>query len=144
MPWYKRLFGTRKKNRPMNLRTYAGANKGRLFSDFFSNSKSADAELAPALRTLRDRSRELARNDSYVKRYLALLSANVIGTKGIRLSCKARDDNAPLDIVGNQIVEREFAKWCKKESCTVTGKLSFVDAQKLFVETLAREWRMFS
>ena len=139
MPWYKRLFGTRKKNRPINLRTYAGANKGRLFADFFSNSKSADAELAPALRTLRDRSRELARNDSYVKRYLALLSANVIGTKGIRLSCKARDDNGQLDIVGNQIIEREFAKWCKKESCTVTGKLSFIDAQKLFVETLARD-----
>ena len=82
---------------------------------------------------------ELARNDSYVKRYLALLSANVIGTKGIRLSCKARDDNGQLDIIGNQIVEREFAKWCKKESCTVTGKLSFIDAQKLFVETLARD-----
>lgn len=121
------------------MRSYAGAQKGRLFADFFSNSKSADAELAPALRTLRDRSRELARNDSYVKRYLALLSANVVGTKGIRLSCKARDDNGQLDIVGNQIIEREFARWCKKANCTVTGKLSFIDAQKLFIETLARD-----
>lgn len=139
MPWYKRVFNRRKKARPLNLRSYAGAQKGRLFADFFSNSKSADAELAPALRTLRDRSRELARNDSYVKRYLALLSANVVGTKGIRLSCKARDDNGQLDIVGNQIIEREFARWCKKANCTVTGKLSFIDAQKLFIETLARD-----
>ncbi len=139
MPWYKRIFNRRKKARPLNLRSYAGAQKGRLFADFFSNSKSADAELAPALRTLRDRSRELARNDSYVKRYLALLSANVVGTKGIRLSCKARDDNGQLDIVGNQIIEREFARWCKKANCTVTGKLSFIDAQKLFIETLARD-----
>jgi lambda family phage portal protein len=139
MPWYKRIFNRRKKAKPLNLRSYAGAQKGRLFADFFSNSKSADAELAPALRTLRDRSRELARNDSYVKRYLALLSANVVGTKGIRLSCKARDDNGQLDLVGNQIIEREFAKWCKKDNCTVTGKLSFIDAQKLFIETLARD-----
>ena len=139
MPWYKRIFNRRKKAKPLNLRSYAGAQKGRLFADFFSNSKSADAELAPALRTLRDRSRELARNDSYVKRYLALLSANVVGTKGIRLSCKARDDNGQLDLVGNQIIEREFAKWCKKANCTVTGKLSFIDAQKLFIETLARD-----
>ena len=139
MPWYKRIFNRRKKARPLNLRSYAGAQKGRLFADFFSNSKSADAELAPALRTLRDRSRELARNDSYVKRYLALLSANVVGTKGIRLSCKARDDNGQLDLVGNQIIEREFARWCKKANCTVTGKLSFIDAQKLFIETLARD-----
>ena len=52
MPWYKRIFNRRKKAKPLNLRSYAGAQKGRLFADFFSNSKSADAELAPALRTL--------------------------------------------------------------------------------------------
>ena len=139
MPWYKRIFNRRQKNRPINYRSYAGAQRGRLFADFLSVSKSADAELGPALRTLRDRSRELARNDSYVKRYLALLSANVVGTKGIRLSCKARDDNGQLDIVGNKIIEQQFAKWCKKENCTVTGTLSFIDAQKLFIETLARD-----
>tara|TARA_R110000823_G_scaffold2482_4_gene10069 strand:- start:50 stop:1531 length:1482 start_codon:yes stop_codon:yes gene_type:complete len=139
MPWYKKLFNRRTKNKPFNFRSYAGAQRGRLFADFLSSSKSADAELGPALRTLRDRSRELSRNDSYVKRYLHLLSANVVGTKGIRLSCKARDDNGQLDIVGNQIIEREFAKWCKKQNCTVTGKLSFVDAQQLFVTTLARD-----
>ena len=139
MPWYKKLFNKRIKSRPINFRSYAGAQKGRLFADFLSTSKSADAEIGPALRTLRDRSRELARNDSYVRRYLHLLSANVVGTKGIRLSCKARDDNGQLDLIGNQIIEREFAKWCKKESCTVTGKLSFIDAQKLFMETLARD-----
>ena len=139
MPWYKKLFNRRTKNKPFNFRSYAGAQRGRLFADFLSSSKSADAELGPALRTLRDRSRELSRNDSYVKRYLHLLSANVVGTKGIRLSCKARDDNGQLDLVGNQIIEREFAKWCKKQNCTVTGKLSFVDAQQLFVTTLARD-----
>tara|TARA_R100000664_G_scaffold34142_1_gene54348 strand:- start:11320 stop:12804 length:1485 start_codon:yes stop_codon:yes gene_type:complete len=139
MSWYKRIFSGRRKRKPIVYRSYAGANKGRLFADFFSNSKSADAELIPALRTLRDRSRELARNDSYVKRYLSLLSSNVIGTKGIRLSCKARDDNGSLDIIGNRIIETEFAKWTRKENCTVTGKLSFIDAQKLFIETLARD-----
>ena len=139
MPWYKRIFGGRTRKKIPHLRSYAGANKGRLFADFFSTSKSADAELGPALRTLRDRSRELSRNDSYVRRYLALLSSNVIGTKGIRLSCKARDDNGTLDIVGNRIIEQEFARWCRKENCTVTGKLSFIDAQKLFIETLARD-----
>lgn len=123
----------------MSFRTYAGAQKGRLFADFFSTSRSADAELSPALRTLRDRSRELSRNDAYVKRYLALLSANVVGTKGIRLSSKARDDNGQLDLVGNRIIETEFAKWCEKENCTVTGQLSFIDSQKLFIETLARD-----
>jgi len=139
MPWYQRIFRRRKKPKQTNFRSYAGANKGRLFADFLANSKSADAELSTVLRTLRDRSRELSRNDSYVRRYLALLGSNVVGQKGIRLSCKARDENGQLDIVGNQIIEREFAKWCKKESCTVTGKLSFIDAQKLFIETLARD-----
>lgn len=138
MAWYNRIFQRRKKQK-IQYRSYAGANKGRLFADFLATSKSADAEIGPALRTLRDRSRELARNDSYVKRYLALLSSNIVGKQGIRLSCKARDDNGQLDIIGNQIIEREFAKWCRKDNCTVTGKLSFIDSQRLFIETLARD-----
>ena len=40
-------------------------------------------------------------------------------------------------LLGRQIIEREFANWGK--ACTVDGRLSWVDAQKLFVETVARD-----
>ena len=42
-----------------------------------------------------DRARELARNDSYIARYLNLMVSNVIGKHGVRISSKSRNDNMP-------------------------------------------------
>ena len=65
MAWYDR-FRTQKNRKVTSLpkfRRYKGANTGRLFSDFTASSTSADAEIKDQLRILRDRSRDLARND---------------------------------------------------------------------------------
>ena len=62
------------------LRNYAGANTGRLFADWLSgSSKSADAELRPALRTLRERSRDLERNSDYGRRFIEMVKVGAIG-----------------------------------------------------------------
>ena len=141
MAWYDNIINRRKKDKTIKLskRTYQGANIGRLFSDFSSTSKSADSEIQPNIRILRARARELARNDSYVARYLNLMISNVVGKSGIRISSKARDDNGTLDIVANQQIEAAWKQWCKKGICVANGRMSFLDAQKLFVETLYRD-----
>ena len=111
----------------------------RLFSDFMQTSTSADAEIKDQLRLLRDRSRDLARNDSYVQRYLNLMQSNIVGSNGIRLSMKARNDDGSLDLLANRQIEQQWQKWCRLGSCTTNGRLSFIDCQKLFVESLARD-----
>ena len=120
-------------------RAFAGASTGRLFADFASMTRSADSELRPALRTLRNRCRELARNDEYVRRYLQLLKTNVVGPQGVSVQAKARNSDNSLDAPGNKIVEKAWARWSKVGNCTVDGRLSFVDAQRLVVETVARD-----
>ena len=60
-------------------RQYAAASTSRLYSDFFDSNRSADSELYPVIRRMRNRSRDLARNNEYVKRYLDLLKNNVVG-----------------------------------------------------------------
>lgn len=120
-------------------RSFKAASSGRLFSDFFGSSSSADQELRHALVTMRNRSRELARNDSYVARYLNLLASNVVGHNGVRVNVKARDEDQTLDVIGNTIIERSWKKWSKKGNCTVDGQLSFLDCQKMFIEALARD-----
>lgn len=120
-------------------RSFKGASTGRLFTDFFGSSSSADQELRHALVTLRNRSRELSRNDAYVARYLNLLSANVVGHNGVRVNVKARNEDQTLDVIGNTIIERSWKKWSKKGNCTVDGQLSFLDCQKMFIEALARD-----
>tara|TARA_R100000734_G_C3319286_1_gene114979 strand:+ start:4943 stop:6430 length:1488 start_codon:yes stop_codon:yes gene_type:complete len=141
MAWYDNLLTRRKKEKKIKLqaRSYKGAGKGRLFSDFLGFSASADQELRNSLVTLRNRSRELARNDAYVKRYFHLLSTNVIGHNGIRVSCKSRDANGSLDVEANKIIEDAWKAWGKKGMCTIDAQMSFLDCQKMFIEALARD-----
>ena len=141
MAWYDNLLGRRKQQKSIKLsqRTFQGANTGRLFSDFSSTSASADSEIQPNIRILRARARELARNDSYVARYLNLMISNVVGRSGIRISSKARDDNGSLDMSANQQIESAWKQWSKKGICVANGRMSFLDAQKLMVETLYRD-----
>jgi len=120
-------------------RSFKGAQGGRLFADFFSSSASADQELRQALVTLRNRSRELSRNDAYVARYLNLLTSNVVGHNGIRVNAKSRDGDGTLDTVANSTIETAWKKWSKKGNCTVDGQMSMIDCQKMFIEALARD-----
>lgn len=138
MAWYDNLLG-RKKKQVTFKRSYAGANTGRLFSDFLTNSTSADAEIKDNIRVLRDRARELSRNDSYIARYLNLMVSNVIGDSGVRISSKARNDDQSLDIGANLLIERAWKEWSQLGNCTVNGRLSFLDCQKIFMEALARD-----
>jgi capsid protein len=129
----------RRKTSPPKRRGYAGVNTSRLFADFSTMTRSSDAELKPALRVLRNRCRELARNDEYVRRYLGLLKTNVVGPYGVNVQAKARNADGSLDAPGNKIVENAWKAWGQRGNCTVDGRLSWVDAQRLFVETLARD-----
>ena len=129
-------FRRRKKRQK---RAFAGANTGRLFADFVTSNRSADAEIRPALRTLRQRCRDLARNDEYVRRFITLLKTNVVGENGVSLQSAKRDADGSLDALGNAIIERGWKAWGRLGSPTVDGGLSWIDAQRLFIETLARD-----
>lgn len=120
-------------------RSYHAANTGRLFADFMASSRSPDSELRPDLVLMRNRSRELARNDVYVKRFLNLLKTNVVGDKGMTLQVKARNTNGSLDSIGNQIIEDAFAQFALKGNCTADGRLSWIDLQKYVIEAAARD-----
>ena len=60
----------KRRKMPSGRRSYSGANQGRLFADFLASNTSADAELNNSLTVLRNRSRDLARNNEYAKRFL--------------------------------------------------------------------------
>ena len=139
MAWYNNIFGNNNKPKRKFKRSYAGANTGRLFADFLTSSTSADAEIKNNIRLLRDRSRELARNDPYISRYLNLMVSNVVGKHGIRVSSKSRNDNGSLDLAANQLIERAWKEWSQIGNCTINERMTFLDCQKIFVETLFRD-----
>jgi lambda family phage portal protein len=124
-------------------RSYAGADSGRLFSDFIASSFSADSELKTALPLLRNRSRDLARNNEYAKRFLNLIKTNVVGESGFSMQVRARNEDRSLDVAGNAIVENAFASWSRLGNVDVTGRLSWLDCQRVVAETLARDGEVF-
>lgn len=129
----------KRKQKPPAKRQYAGAQIGRLFNDFVASSRSPDEEIKAALAVLRNRCRDLARNNEYAKRYIQLAKANVVGERGVSIQVKARNDNGTMDVFGNDVIERAWKQWGRKGTCTVDGRLSWVDAQRLFIENLVRD-----
>jgi lambda family phage portal protein len=128
-----------RKSRKAVKRGYSGAQGGRLFADFITSQRSADSEIRFNLKTLRDRCRDLSRNNEYARRYLHLIKTNVVGDRGITLQMKAMNVDGTLDAGANNIVEREWRRWCDVGNCTVDGKMSFIDAQALVAESMARD-----
>lgn len=120
-------------------RGFDAAKIDRLTADWSTVSRSADAELSNALRIMRARSRDAVVNDDYAKRYLQLVRTNVIGPNGIQLQVKSRDPDGALDTDANRIIESAWRDWGRLGVCTVDGRMSWIDAQKLFVSSLARD-----
>lgn len=120
-------------------RGFAAARIDRLTSSFRPSYTSVDQEIFRDLAVLRGRSRELANNDPYVKKFLQLCKANVVGPTGIALQSQAKDTNGKLDKGATRQIEDAFARWSKRGVCDVTGKLSWTDVQELVIETVARD-----
>lgn len=104
-----------------------------------ANIASADAEIHRSLRTLRSRSRDLCMNNDYARRFLKKTSVNIVGNNGIRLQVRAESKDGVLLREANDKIQQEFNKWSKKGVSTVCGRLSWIDCQRIFIESVARD-----
>jgi lambda family phage portal protein len=139
--WVRGLIGKRKT--APRRRAFDAANTGRLFSDWLTLTKSADADIRYTLKAMRARSRDLTQNNDYARRYLDLVAANVVGPRGIQLQVRAREPDGRLDQVANQLLEAEWHAWGRAGTCTVDGRLSWVDAQRVAIESVVRDGEVF-
>lgn len=114
-----------------------------MFSDFIQSSFSADSQLRYNLEVLRNRSRELVRDNEFARRYVNLMKTNIVGDKGFHLQVKATNDDGSLDAPGNTIIENAFKSWGRLGNPTVDGRLTWLDCQKYAIETLVRDGEVF-
>ena len=120
-------------------RGYSGAISSRLTGDWLNPTTTGDEEVRRDLQKLRNRCRELERNNDYVRRYLCGMDANVIGSKGIVLQMKVEDAPLQYDEQANRVIEREWNKWCKRKHTTPTGRQSWIDICKLALRSTVRD-----
>ena len=76
-------------------RAYEGAKLGRRTEGWVAAGTGANAEIAPAIARLRDRSRDLVRNNPYAAKAVTALVSNLVGTG---LQPRARAATVPAEI----------------------------------------------
>jgi lambda family phage portal protein len=108
-------------------RSYDGASKGRDTHGWRAPSTSADAEIAVALPVLRDRMRDLVRNNPLAAQAVQVLVNNMVGT-GIRP--RAASGNSELDARVNAL----WARWAAR--CDAHGHTDFHGLVQLAVRQM--------
>lgn len=123
-------------------RNYAGAQITARYSDFRNSNLSADAELEQSLHILRNRSRNLERNNPHVRRYIQLMQDNIIGHSGFQLQVRAfQPDGKTYDTYGNDAIESVWTDWARV--ATSDGLMTFIEACRMVVRTWSRDGEVF-
>lgn len=130
-------------------RSYNAAQSGRMVSDWIASATSSDAELRRHIRKLIDRSRDLERNNDYLRGFLASCERNVVGAlrRDLRMDCGdyvqvKGQDKMPrwvTDWSANIAIETAWEAWGKKGTCTVCGRYSWRDLKNLAIRATARD-----
>lgn len=94
-----------------------------------AKSTSVNSEVSAALVTLRDRSRNMVRNNGWARRAVEAITKHTIGD-GIQPAPDA-------DLATCQLVKRLWSKWANSTACDWYGKTTFYGLQELAMRSIA-------
>lgn len=119
-------------------RRFEGAQYNRLTHSFAQSARSINAELRGDLDALRRRSRDLAKNEPLVRKYLSMVASNVSGSSGFKLQCRV-SEGGKADQLANDAIELAWLDWGRADTCDVSGRLSFQDMTRAVIKAVARD-----
>lgn len=120
-------------------RNYAAAQINRLTQGWSTVGSSANSDIHRSLDAVRARSRKLANDDEYVKKWLSMVTTNVVGPNGFRLQARVYDKPGTPDTGANDALEAAWGRFCKKGVCDVTGRQSMTGLLQLAIKAAARD-----
>ena len=129
---YFRTLARRQKIGEYVERQYAAAAGGRLTSDWMAGGSSEDTELAGSLETMRNRSRQMIRDNPHAANLQRIIEDNVVGT-GIGLQCLVTGADGKPDAAINDRIEAAWAEWSDRNTCHTAGLLSLTDLLRVAV-----------
>lgn len=134
------------------FRDYAGAQINRLTSDWVSSTTSIQNDIRGSFIILRERARDLAKNNHMMKRWLHLCKANIIGPNGFTFQSNVTEfveDPATKTVKrvsdkrANDKIEEAFRDWSLPANCSVNGRLSFRQICNQVIEYKKRDGEAF-
>ena len=114
-----------------HTRRYEGAGRGRRFNGFNHSNSSANQQISDALPLLRERSRDIAKNNPYGKSSIKKIGNNVVGT-GIFAVPKTKNKN--LD----KHIKELWNNWADETHCDFNELQNFYGLQSLIMKTVAK------
>lgn len=118
------------------VRRYEAAAQGRRTTDWKTTSNSANTEIAQASVVLRNRSRDLCRNNPYAKKAITTLVTNVVGA-GIKPS---------IQVSGNRFaknLKKAWREWAETTECDFEGRKTFSAIQALVARSVFESGECF-
>lgn len=126
------------------LSSYRGAEKNRLRGDWKALNGSADADLLGDLPTLRQRSRDLNRNDAHASAITGTVVANVVGT-GLRPQSRPDADALAIESKNvetfSRLAERAWRRWCP--TADSQNRMDFYEIQALVKRQILENGEVF-
>lgn len=113
-------------------RSYEAASNDRFSAGWNAQATSADSELMTSLRPMRNRSRQLVRDNPYAKHAVRLLVNNIVGT-GIGMQGHVSTSGGKLLAAVNDDIEAAWAKWADGRTCHTGGLLAWSDIERLLM-----------
>ena len=114
-----------------------------MFNDWKATNQSPNEELKGNLQTIRDRARDLERNNPIIQRYFQLLKQGVVGVgEGFKIKVRARNSNGDLDSPANDLIERKWYEWC--ENPDISGRYNMHDLYQMVMVGLVRDGETFT
>jgi lambda family phage portal protein len=110
-------------------RKYDAASRARRTQGWITSSTSANAENAGQVQRIRDRMRDMIRNNPYAESALESVVSDTIGT-GILANISAQDKKRA------EAVSKLWRAWADSTKCDADGRLNFYGLQELALRTL--------
>lgn len=124
-------------------RVYGAATVSRLTADWAPSSSSSDAEIVTSLRLLRNRSRQLIRDNEYAKNGVRQIVQNVIGT-GVHLEPSIKNLRGTLMEGLNDNVKQAFCDWWDDATGVHTaGLMSGADIERYLISNIVESGEAF-
>ncbi len=120
-------------------RAFDAAAINRLTASWRGSVNAIDQDLKGDLDRLRARSRDLAQNNDYMRKFLRMVARNVIGPHGFVLQARAMNSPAQPDTAANAAIEAAWWKWCRRGSAEITGRMTFADLCRTAMQAVARD-----
>jgi len=122
---------------------FDAAQASRLTASLAAETEYINRTLRYQLRTLRARSRQLAMNNAYGKRFAQMVVDNIAGHTPFAMQAKVKKARGALDDAANKRIESAYRSWSKKGNADITGQWSLNALSRLIARTLSVDGEVF-